>query len=621
MATYADSEVVSAAIERWHSRTAEQGPDSASQVRRLEAEISGNESAVQRYYNAFENGRLPEARFATRVDALERRLTELHAKLEEVRDCVKSVEAPSKKAVRDAEEAVRDAMLNGTPGQRKALLKELIVEVRVESRDSIVPTFRLPTAPVRVTEAVVGRGGLEPSTSAVIGPERCTNESGRRSVRPGVMWPGKSRTDARPGGCVSECVTCASEMRSSQLMRGPVLAVVLILAACGTTPTPRANSSITPNAVPSVSATPASSPTVGSTSPTPPVPEPPQDSTPPAASVLFAVVEAPSPQGDPDTVAIVGLDGYAKAKAKFQPRQKPYIGPVGVPMQGVAQVVGAGVYYIDGNGTVWVLQVNAQPRLVATFPQQPMQYETWYAVSPDGTRVLAGVVQFPAIGPVPSPCSGMCLPSLVGPTKFDLELAVGGHTTVLQHSESPQPAGQEGIKVVFPVGWTARGSIAMLPISLGTQNAWWGGPLYLIDSSGKLGQQLGGADCNSAQVAAGGFIACTSGQYIVAVRDSFGNTLWTTQVDGFNALSLYLSPDGQAISDGTKVERRTGGLVTLPQGFQVEGWLDNNTVVGRMRLGNGAERGNLSWISVSDPGHLHDLGFKGDFVGTIGSAA
>jgi hypothetical protein len=38
-------------------------------------------------------------------------------------------------AVRSAEEAVRDAMLSGTPGQLKALLKELIVEVRVESRD------------------------------------------------------------------------------------------------------------------------------------------------------------------------------------------------------------------------------------------------------------------------------------------------------------------------------------------------------------------------------------------------------------------------------------------------------------------------------------------------------
>ena len=92
-------------------------------------------------------------------------MTELRTKVEELRDSDQNVEAPSNKAVRDAEAAVRDAMLNGTPGQRKALLKELIVEVRVESRDSIIPTFRLPTAPVRVTEAVVGLDGLEPSTS------------------------------------------------------------------------------------------------------------------------------------------------------------------------------------------------------------------------------------------------------------------------------------------------------------------------------------------------------------------------------------------------------------------------------------------------------------------------
>jgi hypothetical protein len=69
--------------------------------------------------------------------------------------------------MRNVKEILGDAMLNGTPGRRKALLKELVVEVRVESRDSIIPTFRLPTAPVRVTEAVVGRGGLEPPTSAL----------------------------------------------------------------------------------------------------------------------------------------------------------------------------------------------------------------------------------------------------------------------------------------------------------------------------------------------------------------------------------------------------------------------------------------------------------------------
>ncbi len=167
LATYADTEVVSAAIERWRSRAAEQEPDSASQERRLQAEISGTQSAVERYYLAFENGRLTESRFGSRVDALERRLTQLRAKLHELRESTTTIEAPSKEAVRSAEEAVRDAILHGTPGQRKAVLKELIVEVRVESRNSIIPTFRLPATPVRVTETMVGRGGLEPPTSAL----------------------------------------------------------------------------------------------------------------------------------------------------------------------------------------------------------------------------------------------------------------------------------------------------------------------------------------------------------------------------------------------------------------------------------------------------------------------
>ena len=59
-------------------------------------------------------------------------------------------------------------MLNGTPGQRKALLKELVVEVSVESRESIVATFRLPTAPVRVTEAVVDPSSQYPDTGLEI---------------------------------------------------------------------------------------------------------------------------------------------------------------------------------------------------------------------------------------------------------------------------------------------------------------------------------------------------------------------------------------------------------------------------------------------------------------------
>src|SRR5438094_4217231 len=56
---------------------------------------------------------------------------------------------------------------------------------------------------------VVGRGGLEPPASAVIGPERCRFQSGRSTVRRGVMWPGRNaapscradQSQSRPAPC------------------------------------------------------------------------------------------------------------------------------------------------------------------------------------------------------------------------------------------------------------------------------------------------------------------------------------------------------------------------------------------------------------------------------------
>ncbi|HLQ60541.1 MAG TPA: hypothetical protein VK131_01625 [Candidatus Acidoferrales bacterium] len=138
----------------------------------------------------------------------------------------------------------------------------------------------------------------------------------------------------------------------------------------------------------------------------------------------------PSFSVTPDTVAIVGLNGLARKTATFAPRKGPYMGNVAVLLPDVAVVNAQGVYYIDGFGTVRLLQVGAEPRIVASFPQTPDQHETWFAVSPDGSRFVAGVLTFPAIGPTPS---GVPWPSLVGPWKFDLESATGGKTTLLAH--------------------------------------------------------------------------------------------------------------------------------------------------------------------------------------------
>jgi len=373
---------------------------------------------------------------------------------------------------------------------------------------------------------------------------------------------------------------------------GCVLLAALV-AACGSTPVAR----------PNVSAVPTTSASTGATPSTPSV-------------ALFAVVEPGANASQPGTVAIVGLDGYAKAKATFQPRVGPVVPDAYTPLQGVAQVVGTGVYYIDGAGTVRMLRVGSQPQVVARFPLQPTQEDIWFAVSPDGSHVVAGILTLPALGPnVP----GTSWPTLVGPWKFDLEMAAaGGQTNTLVHSESAYDPDDltHGWKPVFPIGWTSSGPVVMEPARVTSQNAWWGGALYVIDDTGKKIKQLGGNDCNSASIASTGLIPCSVGtSNTVTVRDFGGAAVWATQVQVFAAWNVHLSPDAQAILSDRQVETKARGMVQMPSDFGTQGWLDAQTMFGRVQyLTN---QGNLSWVGLGDPATVHDLGFQGDFVAAI----
>ena len=337
-----------------------------------------------------------------------------------------------------------------------------------------------------------------------------------------------------------------------------------------------------------------------------------------SSGLLFAVLEgATPPAAQADTVAIVGLDGYARAKAKFQPRKAPFMGNAAVILQREAQVGGAGVYYVDGNGVVRLLKSSGQADTVATFPMTPEQHEIWYAVSGDGSHLLAGVLTAPAIGPKPP---DMPWPTLVGNWKFDLESATaGGGTSILRHVESadypdrPDLAATKVWQTTFPVGWTQAGPVAMVGASLATQNSWGGGPLYAINGAGQPVTRIGGADCTSAHVLPSGIVACVTGlagSSTVSIRNSSGQVIWEPPVDGFTALQLNMTPDAGAITDGHHVATHTKTFV-VPDGFQAQGWLDAETVVGR--------QGNdyLAYIRVDSPTTVHNLGFKGDFVGAL----
>jgi site-specific DNA recombinase len=89
---------------------------------------------------------MPEARCAERVNALGDRLVELRARRVEL---AALVAAPAPQAQSDETLAllrghIDRVMKNGDEAQRKAVMQALVQEVRVVSRDEILPTFYVP---------------------------------------------------------------------------------------------------------------------------------------------------------------------------------------------------------------------------------------------------------------------------------------------------------------------------------------------------------------------------------------------------------------------------------------------------------------------------------------------
>jgi len=375
--------------------------------------------------------------------------------------------------------------------------------------------------------------------------------------------------------------------------------LAIILTACGGSAAPRTQTSTAPpsNAVASAS---------------------------PAPSTLFAFVQTTTPAGQPDTVAIAGLDGQILTSAKFKARTVPVVPGGHVLLQSAAQVEGSNVYYIDGEGTVRVLRTGSEPRIIASFTEQPVQVDTWFAVNPDGTHVLAGILTLP---PVSSILPGTSWTTWDAQWDFKLMSVVAGSKPQDVGDASGGPPAELSSAAThllgywwptFPVGWTSAGPIAMYPVSLATKGAWPGGQLQVVTLApdGIQEDQLGGSDCFAASITIAGLIACISSKGGVTVRNATGKLIWAAHVDASNAQWLHLSPKGLAIADRSKVETRGGAVVAMPSNFHIEGWLDDNTLVGRLAIG-GANDGNLAWISLSNPVVVHDLGFEGDFVAPL----
>lgn len=418
------------------------------------------------------------------------------------------------------------------------------------------------------------------------------------------------------------------------------IGLALVIAGCSSTTGAKVPLTATPAAgstsfssTPVVSAAPPASP--GRTnSPSPGGSIPPQ--RPSTPTLLYAVLEAPAPDSNGahpiDTVAIAGLDGYARAKVQFTPRGSAYIPDAAVLRMPEAHVAAGGVYYIDGKGVVRELQASGANRQVATFPVAPTQQVISFAVSSDGSKIIAAVLTLPAVGPLPSP-GGAPWPPLIGPWKLDIDLATSGGSTQTLHqwtstAEPNQPGGFSNIVIV---SWDAQGPMAVVGSNVATQNAafngqqLFGGHFARIDlGTGLPGAQIGNCQGNFT----GPWSASSDGTTICAVANDGGGSTVTVQKPGQAIWEIpipesrqvvgdfVLAPDGTRLAMDGEVVGREG--VPLPATFEPEGWLDDQTLIGYEVLPAGQYTSpRMYYVWLQDSTLANDLGFSGRFVGVV----
>ena len=413
-----------------------------------------------------------------------------------------------------------------------------------------------------------------------------------------------------------------------RVMRRLIFGLLLMAMGCGQSQTQSATSPLAVVTTTSPTATIAAPPTPSPSADDSPGAKPsplPKPST--STTLVFAALEAkgtPNPE-QWNTVVIAGLDGYARAKTTFTPMRVPIVGCTGTAVPPLPAHLAAGkVYFADAAGVVKSLSINGQIARVATFPLTSGQQMLSFAVSPDGSRLLGAVLTAP-----PNPQFGCNGSRGVGDFTLDVYSApVGGANTLLRHEVL---AHNDPKLTILPVnilafaGWDRVGPLATYPTDwirgcCSLPHNYDGTPVRVDASSGAVIKEVSPPTCNVQDVASSGNYLCSVGLdgRSLSVRRPDGSEVWKASGE-WTLLVSFLSPDeghlaaplANAGADTVEVVGRDGSRKVLAGGFWPVGWLDPTTVIGT----HGGV--NLSYVALSAPSTLVDMGFKGRFVGIV----
>lgn len=165
---YDDDALLDEAVAQAFTRADTSRDQHRAELATVDAEIAKNNVAVDRYLTAFENGSIDEAAVAHRIRDLRDRTTDLTRRRVSIADALDQQPKPPTPADL-ARLRARVATLTRTGPVRKALLRALVHEITVTSRDDIQPVFRIPTrteqpdeTKVRELSGSVPAAGFEP---------------------------------------------------------------------------------------------------------------------------------------------------------------------------------------------------------------------------------------------------------------------------------------------------------------------------------------------------------------------------------------------------------------------------------------------------------------------------
>jgi len=162
---YRDEQLIRDALATATAEAEKRRPELEQRLASIAAEITRAEQALERYYEAFEQGKLSPERCEDRLTRLQARLDDLRAQEAEL-----SLQAPDEAThaltaalVAEVADHLESVVDEGDPQKAKALLRLLIDELRVNSRSEILPTYRLVTPEVCAMSEKVEAAGIEPA--------------------------------------------------------------------------------------------------------------------------------------------------------------------------------------------------------------------------------------------------------------------------------------------------------------------------------------------------------------------------------------------------------------------------------------------------------------------------